>query len=263
MAAYLIGLDTMSSPPTPGDHDVRRMRPCRLLRRIAKPPCHEAFSRHSPPDHRRIRPARRLVLVLHRRGDARPHRARYPTQRPDPPLLLTRALQHPVTGRSAGAAVARPPRDRAFADVRERRQAVAAGRATSADDHQFMCFVPLQLFNRDNRYNTMIGVMFGLGSLLAVWTTVIWLPTILSLMAQKGGIDAIAAAPFVGRGMMLWSGGGFFGYIVFGFLADLIGRRPTVSLFSLGTVAAGLTLYLALPAYEPWYPVVLPIFGFF
>ncbi len=150
-----------------------------------------------------------------------------------------------------------------FADVRERRQAVAAGRATAADDHQFMRFVPLQLFNRDNRYNTMVGVLFGLGSLLAVWTTVIWLPTILSLMAQKSGVDANAAAPFVSRGMMLWSGGGFFGYIVFGFLADLIGRRGTVSLFSLGTVAAGLTLYLALPAYEPWYPVVLPIFGFF
>jgi MFS family permease len=150
-----------------------------------------------------------------------------------------------------------------FADVQERRQTLAAGRATAADDHQFMRFVPLQLFNRDNRYNTMVGVMFGLGSLLAVWTTVIWLPTILSLMAQKSGVDANAAAPFVGRGMMLWSGGGFFGYIVFGFLADLIGRRGTVSLFSLGTVAAGLTLYLALPAYEPWYPVVLPIFGFF
>jgi len=150
-----------------------------------------------------------------------------------------------------------------FADVRERRQAVAAGRATAADDHQFMRFVPLQLFNRDNRYNTMVGVLFGLGSLLAVWTTVIWLPTILSLMARKSGVDANAAAPFVSRGMMLWSGGGFFGYIVFGFLADLIGRRGTVSLFSLGTVAAGLTLYLALPAYEPWYPVVLPIFGFF
>jgi MFS family permease len=150
-----------------------------------------------------------------------------------------------------------------FTDVQERRQAVAAGRATATDDHQFMRFVPLQLFNRDNRYNTMVGVLFGLGSLLAAWTTAIWLPTILSLMAQKGGIDANAAAPFVGRGMMLWSGGAFFGYLVFGFLADLIGRRPTVSLYSLGTVAAGLTLYLALPAYEPWYPVVLPIFGFF
>jgi hypothetical protein len=30
-----------------------------------------------------------------------------------------------------------------------------------------------------------------------------------------------------------------------------------------GTIVFGLILYLALPAYEPWYPVVLPIFGFF
>jgi len=117
-----------------------------------------------------------------------------------------------------------------FADVQQRRQAVAAGRAAATDDRQFMRFVPLQLFNRDNRYNTMVGVLFGLGSLLAVWTTVIWLPTILSLMVQKSGVDANAAAPFVGRGMMLWSGGGFFGYIVFWILAVLIGRRPTVSL---------------------------------
>ena len=28
-------------------------------------------------------------------------------------------------------------------------------------------------------------------------------------------------------------------------------------------VVVGLVLYLALPAYEPWYPVVLPVFGFF
>jgi MFS family permease len=110
----------------------------------------------------------------------------------------------------------------------------------------------------------MVGVLFGLGSLLAIWTTVIWLPTILSLMAQKSGAaDATAAVPMVSRGMMLWSLGGVAGYIVFGFLADWLGRRPTVSLYSAGTVIAGLILYLALPAYDPWYPVVLPIFGFF
>jgi MFS family permease len=36
-----------------------------------------------------------------------------------------------------------------------------------------------------------------------------------------------------------------------------------VILYSAGTIVFGLILYLALPAYEPWYPVVLPIFGFF
>jgi MFS family permease len=74
------------------------------------------------------------------------------------------------------------------------------------------------------------------------------------------GADAV---PFVSHGMMVWSIGGIFGYIAFGFIADVIGRRLTISLYSVGTITAGLILYLALPTYEPWYPVVLPIFGFF
>jgi MFS family permease len=109
----------------------------------------------------------------------------------------------------------------------------------------------------------MVGVLFGLGSLLAIWTTVIWLPTILSLMVQKGGVSGAAAVPFVSHGMMTWSIGGIAGYIAFGFIADAVGRRLAVSFYSLGTIVFGLILYLALPAYEPWYPLVLPIFGFF
>jgi MFS family permease len=152
-----------------------------------------------------------------------------------------------------------------FADVRERRRAVAAGlRNDVAGDREFMRFVPLQLFSREHRYNTMVGVLFGLGSLLAIWTTNIWLPTILSLMAQKSGAaDATAAVPFVSHGIMLWSLGGICGYIAFGFICDIIGRRLTVIFYSAGSIVFGLILYLALPAYEPWYPVVLPIFGFF
>ena len=151
-----------------------------------------------------------------------------------------------------------------FAGVQERRRAVAAGLRDETGDREFMRFVPVQLFSRGNRYNTMVGVLFGLGSLLAIWTTVIWLPTILSLMAQKSGVaDATAASPFVSRGMMLWSLGGIAGYIAFGFIADLIGRRSTVMLYSVGTIVFGLILYLALPEYQPWYPRILPIFGFF
>jgi MFS family permease len=123
--------------------------------------------------------------------------------------------------------------------------------------------VPLQLFTREHRRNTLVGLLFGLGSLLAIWTTNIWLPTILSLMVQKGGVSGADAVPFVSHGIMVWSIGGILGYIAFGFIADVIGRRLTITLYSVGTIAAGLTLYLALPAYEPWYPVVLPIFGFF
>jgi MFS family permease len=95
--------------------------------------------------------------------------------------------------------------------------------------------------------------------------TFIWLPTILSLMAQKSGAaDATAAVPFVSHGIMLWSLGGICGgYIAFGFICDTIGRRATVMLYSVGKIVFGLILYLALPGYEPWYPRILSIFGFF
>jgi len=150
-----------------------------------------------------------------------------------------------------------------FEAVRERRQAVAAGRRTADNDHEFMRFVPVQLFAPEHRRNKIVGVMFGLGSLLAIWTTNIWLPTILSLMVQKNGVTGTGAVPFVSHGMMIWSLGGIAGYICFGFIADTIGRRGTIALYSAGTIAAGLTLYIGLETYYPWYPFVLPVFGFF
>jgi MFS family permease len=150
-----------------------------------------------------------------------------------------------------------------FAAVQQRREAVSIGARTDAADEQFMRFVPLQLFTRENRFNTLVGLLFGLGSLLAIWTTNIWLPTILSLMVQKSGITGADAVPFVSNGIMVWSFGGIFGYSAFGFIADAIGRRLTIAFYSIGSVVFGLILYLALPTYEPWFPIVLPIFGFF
>lgn len=150
-----------------------------------------------------------------------------------------------------------------FNAVQERRAAVSSGRAVSADDHEFMRFVPVQLFNRENRYNTLVGLLFGLGSLLAIWTTNSWLPTILRGVGEKEGIAAAGLAAFVASGIKLWSIGGVFGYATLGFIADWIGRRATITLYSVGATVSGLVLYLALPTYQPWYPVVLPVFGFF
>jgi len=150
-----------------------------------------------------------------------------------------------------------------FRAVRERRRALAgAARATTTEDREFLRFVPLQLFNRELRFNTLVGLLFALGTLLAIWTTVIWLPTIQSLMLEKEGIKGAAAAPIIGRNMMLWGVGGIFGYACFGFIADLIGRRPTVAFYNIGTLVAGLTLFLAVDTMAP-YPSLLLIYGFF
>ena len=90
-----------------------------------------------------------------------------------------------------------------------------------------MRFVPMQLFTRQNRFATLVGLLFCVGTLLSIWTSVIWLPTIQSLMLEKEGIKGAAAIGRIGHGMMLWGVGGIFGYATFGFLADWFGRRRT------------------------------------
>jgi MFS family permease len=62
--------------------------------------------------------------------------------------------------------------------------------------------------------------------------------------------------------MMLWGIGGIFGYACFGFIADLIGRRPTVALYNIGTLVLGLTLFLAVDSMAP-FPYLLVVYGFF
>lgn len=149
-----------------------------------------------------------------------------------------------------------------FEAVKARRLAAKATGATNAEDREFLRFVPLQLFNRENRFNTLVGLLFCLGTLLAIWTTVIWLPTIIRQILGNTGITGAVAIPYVSHGMMLWGIGGIFGYASFGFIADAIGRKPAIIFYNLGTLALGLTLYLALGTYT-LYPYLLPVYGFF
>jgi hypothetical protein len=71
------------------------------------------------------------------------------------------------------------------------------------------------LFSRQLRYWTFVGVLFCLGTPLAIWTSNIWLPTIQGQMLARHGITGPAAAPPIGHGMMLWGLGGICGYAVY------------------------------------------------
>src|SRR3981081_3887259 len=149
-----------------------------------------------------------------------------------------------------------------FTAVKARRQALAASRDHTEDDREFLRLVPLQLFSRTVRFQTLVGVLFALGTLLAVWTAQAWLPTIQNLLLEKQGITGTAAIPYVSFGMKLWGIGGIIGYIAFGYVADVIGRRPTILIYSVGTLVVGLYLFLGVSSYDP-YPILLLIYGFF
>jgi MFS family permease len=150
-----------------------------------------------------------------------------------------------------------------FQEVHARRRALkSSARQMSEADRAFRRFAPKQLFSRENRYSTMVGVLLCLGALLGLWASQIWLPTIQGQMLARDGIAGRAAAPLIGHGMMLWGLGGILGQAAFGFVADAIGRRLAIALYSSGTIAAALYLYVGLHDYG-LYPIVLPIFGCF
>jgi MFS family permease len=150
-----------------------------------------------------------------------------------------------------------------FAAVRARRLMVkTAGSRMSTADQEFLRFAPIQLFSRTLIFNTTVGLLFCLGTLLAIWTSLIWLPTIQILLLEKEGIKGGEAIALVSRGMQLWSIGGIFGYASFGFIADRIGRRGTIAFYNIGTLLVGLTLYFGVESYAP-YPYLLFVFGYF
>ena len=144
------------------------------------------------------------------------------------PALLLAVIRRRMIEPDRFAAVTRPPPDR-----QGRTDASPRTTASSCVSCRYSCSPP------EHRRNTIVGLLFGLGSLLAIWTTNIWLPTILSLMVQKSGVTGAAAVPFVSHGIMIWSLGGIAGYIGFGFIADIVGRRATIVLYAVGTIAAG------------------------
>jgi MFS family permease len=149
-----------------------------------------------------------------------------------------------------------------FEDVRARRLALKAAKSRTEEEEKFLAFAPKQLFTPELRLSTLVGVLFCLGTLLSIWTSQIWLPTIQSQLLEKTGVVGAAAAPFVGHGMTLWGLGGIIGYGTFGFIADAIGRRPAIVFFNLGTIITGLFMYLGLSTWE-YYPYMLPVFGYF
>jgi MFS family permease len=149
-----------------------------------------------------------------------------------------------------------------FQAVHARRAAIRAQREQSREDQDYLRFAPAQLFTPALRYSTFIGVLFCVGTLLAIWTSQIWLPTIQGQLLARQGITGPAAAPFVGHGMTLWGLGGIIGYATFGFIADAVGRRATIIFYNIGTIVVGLYMYLWVDTYD-LYPYLLPVFGYF
>ncbi|MBK5959620.1 hypothetical protein CCR97_15605 [Rhodoplanes elegans] len=82
----------------------------------------------------------------------------------------------------------------------------------------------LQLFNRANRRNTLLGLGVSIFGMYGWWTLFTFLPTYIDKTLNVGITK--------GAEFMIWTSiGAFFGYLLFGAFADRVGRRPTFAVF--------------------------------
>lgn len=121
---------------------------------------------------------------------------------------------------------------------------------------------------------TILGSLMSLVTTLAWWGISSWVPSYVASVAARSGHSATTWASGAG---MIYNAGAIVGYIALGFLADAIGRKPTVLLFfgaslvltpvlflwthSLGLIVVVLVLngFFTLGQYS-WMPVWLPEF---
>ena len=80
------------------------------------------------------------------------------------------------------------------------------------------------------RRRTLLAFMIGLASTLSYWGISTWVPPYIGSIAQGAGLPAPLWISYAG---MAFNFGGIIGYIALGYLADSIGRKPTVMIYLL------------------------------
>lgn len=108
--------------------------------------------------------------------------------------------------------------------------------------------------------NFVVATMLTTAILFAYWGLFTWIPAYLASPVERGGagMGVVRSSAWIVPMQI----GAFFGYVLFGFLADRFGRRPTFVFFVLAAA-------VLVPAYGQWgrIPAVLmalgPLVGFF
>lgn len=118
-------------------------------------------------------------------------------------------------------------------------------------------FTLVELFSGGVRRTTLLAMVVCAGSLVSFWSITTWAPQ----MIRNLGAAPEDAVGQVALGTALLNLGGFLGYASWGFIADLVGRRPAFALSIACMWGGSFALF-------PWewgfgaYLVVLPVIGF-
>ena len=130
--------------------------------------------------------------------------------------------------------------------VNDRRRAAVERKRSGAVLHEqeqaLARFTLLDLFHeREPRRHALIAFMMSLATTFGFWGISTWVPQYVGAIAASTGLTAPTWAGFAG---MAFNAGAVAGYVAFGFLADIWGRRPITMLYFLGALALVPVLFL-------------------
>jgi MFS family permease len=156
---------------------------------------------------------------------------------------------------------------------REARLRQRSGAALNAEEMALTRFTIADLFAEPElRRRTILAFLMSLTTTLAWWGISSWVPPYIASIAVKAHLPGPQWASYAG---MAYNFGAIVGYIGFGFLADIFGRKPITMLFFAGAllltpvlflwtqdlnlllVAAAVNAFFTLGQYS-WMPVWLP-----
>ena len=143
---------------------------------------------------------------------------------------------------------------------RQARRRLASGELASREDRLLVGFTVKQILSiPDLRRRLLLLLALSLSTIVAWWAVSTWIPFYAGQLASRAGGDALRWAALAG---LYYNLGGILGYFVFGVLADLWGRKPTMLLYYAGAVVLVLVLFRAVQ--DPSvFLVVAAVNGFF
>jgi MFS family permease len=127
-------------------------------------------------------------------------------------------------------------------------------------------FTLAQLFSRELRRDTVVASALAFVVLLGLWGGTMWIPAaIREIAAASPGGESLSAADIerqASYGVLLLNAGSLIGYLLFGPLADAIGRRGTFLLYFVGAVCMFPIAFLTTSRVETVF-LLVPLVGIF
>jgi MFS family permease len=117
-----------------------------------------------------------------------------------------------------------------------------------------------QLFHKDLRRSTVVGLLLAVVALLGYYGSATWLPTWVITLVKAQGVKN--PTPYVSHVIMMLTAGSMIGYLAFAYIADVIGRRWTFAIYYLGGLVIVPCYFFLIKSYTLVFWVA-PLLGIF